>query len=230
MITVIKKVIFVICVLLLAFPFCVSAEKEKYIDSLKPYGDFYTFDNDEAEVEKSLSMTKSEIEAYLNENKIVYFAVDKENRRQIKLSVSETDFSNSIINLNGLTDESIINLLPEMCGIEGLNGSIILNGGQKFVKVELKSTDSGGDYLLTQYITVAERKMLILSFNNATDTDTEYIDKTFESFSSPLFDAKTESSTKSNIILIIIVLLVFISVIALVTVIKDLTVQRKKEE
>ncbi len=212
-----KRIIALLAAFLLLFSVTVSAESKI---SLKPDGEFITETEKIAEI---IGMEKDGILDFCIENNIIYIAVNKDNSKQIRVTEKETDFSKSIVNINGLSEENINELLPDIIGIEGVKGEVLNKNGQKFIKTELSSSDSGGEYILTEYITVANKKVYVLSFYTASKTATDYIEKTFKTFESPYFINEINSS----IVYVVIAFAIFLtaSVIIVITIIKDLKVK-----
>jgi hypothetical protein len=160
----------------------------------------------------------------------VYLAVNSGNTKQIRIRTEITEFSNSIGNISNLSDDNITALISDIVGIEDVNGDIIEKDGQKFIKIQLRSTDSGGEYILTQYFTVASKQNFVLSFYTDINEDTEYIEKTFESYTSPYFNSITQnnkSNSMSYIILGAAILFLVICVVVTITIVLDL---KKKNE
>ena len=193
-----KKFILVLTMLVLSLNFTVSAEN---IISLTAPDGFLVHSKNPEELSKILKMNENELSEYCADNNILYLAVDSDNSRQIRITTSESSFSNSIINLSHITDDKIISLAPEISGIDGVRGETVSINGQKFLKIQVQSADSGGDFILTQYITVADRQNFIISFYSDADADLKFIEKSLYSLSSPLF-AKAEE--KTSILFVII--------------------------
>lgn len=169
-------------------------------------------------------VTEAELKDYCSKNSIVYYAVDGENKRQIRLSVLQTDFSAGAVNLSNLTDDSIAALLPDITGIENVRGEIVYTGAQKFVKTELSSSDSGGEYTVIQYITVAGKKEYVLSFTTSAGVDTGYAKEVFETLKSEDFAEATKKPQKNYgaVILAAVVLLIFACAYIIYTLIRDI--------
>ncbi len=183
----IKKIISVICAALFLFSINVFAQKEKIVESIKPYGEFYIYGEDNSEIAQIFGMSEADLNDHCNDNAVAYLAVNKDNSKQIKVTHTVTDFSSSIVNISGLTDSNITALIPDITGVEGAKGDIINKNGQKFVMTQFKTVDSGGEYILTQYFTVADKTNIVLSFYTKATVNREYIEKTFETFTSKLF-------------------------------------------
>ena len=78
----------------------------------------YTAGGDNGKIAAALNIDSEELSSYISENNVEYFAVNKENTVQIKLTVNITEFSSSVSNLSNLSDGNIESLLPEITGID----------------------------------------------------------------------------------------------------------------
>lgn len=223
----IKRLFVIFTLLCVVFSFSVSAEEAESQKLLEPYGEFYVLGEDNGKLSEILGLSAEE----LNRVEADYLAVNGDNSKQIRLTSEVTDFSNSIGNLSHLSNDKITKLVPDITGIESAKGRVIDKDGQKFIRVQLRSADSGGEYILTQYITVAARKSFILSFYTHINEDTEYIEKTFETFSSPLFiSSSKDKKTESIQYVIIIAAVIFFVVCAVITVSIIIDLRKGKRE
>lgn len=200
--------------------------------TLKPYGDFFEYSESPQKVQDILITDADALTKTINENGIIYLAVNEENTKQIQVLCKETDFSSTVINLTDLSNESINSLLPDITGLENIKGEIIYLKAQKFVKINLRSNNDDDEYILTQYCTVADRKMYTLSFYTKDGVETDYIDKTFESFYSPDFLSAVETEDNLSGIRIVTIIgavvLSSICVVLIVSILIDIF-KRKKE-
>ena len=192
----------VVIVLCLLFPFSSLASDSYSIEAGK---DFSAFPKEEG-VAQRLHISREELQDFCYRNNIVYLAADRRNTRQIRLSISSTEFSQSAGQLSGLTDEKIRALIPELTGEN--QGEIIKKGGQKFIFQEILLEDASGKYLLTQYITVAARKYYVLSFYTQSGTQTDYIEEVFAGFASPDFKQEEQEENSSILLAVFPVLIV----------------------
>lgn len=165
----VKKIICLIAVLLLAFSFSVSAKEE-----------FLVHGKDD--LSSLLNMSTSEIDTYCKENNITYFAVNRDNTKQIKRIEYEDEFSKEVKDLSILTDGQIWSMASELSGFPDVLGNLVYDGrgDYKFLKTEHKTKDSGGEYVITQFVTVKDSKKITLSFYTAANADREYIDSVLE--------------------------------------------------
>lgn len=143
--------------------------------------EFHLYGKDNKKLAKVLSMTESEVEQYCENNHITLLAVNDDNTKQIRETTRETEFSKTVKNLAVLSDKEILDLTFQLCGLENVNGKVIEKDVYKYLKIEVKSQDSGGEYILTQYITVKNSKIVVLSFYTSGDKDTAYVENVFNS-------------------------------------------------
>ncbi len=196
----IKKIFLIIAVAVLSIGFTVNAAESVSLDLPE---EFYIHSQNPEKVSEILNIEEKELSAYCMNNSILFLAVNDDNSKQIRVSVGENEFSNSVVNVSNLSDDKISHLAPDISGIEDVRGEVVNLNGQKFLVIGTKSEDSGGEYILTQYITVADRQIIVLSFYNNASADSDYIKDVFESFSCPIFiNNKTEA--KINIMLVFV--------------------------
>ena len=177
----------------------------------------------EKELASILGITENELIGYCRENSIEYLAVNRDNTKQIRLSVKQTEFSSAVINFSNLSDENIAAVIPEIIGVSNVKCETADKNGQKFAKILLSSSDSGGEYTVSQYITVANKKLFILSVCTAADKDIEYADKIFEGFDAEDFNhTKSQKNGYSGIIVGAIAILVVGCAFVAVTLIRDI--------
>ena len=149
------------------FSFSVCAENK---DNFYVHGEATTY------VSEILGMTEDQLKDYVNNNNITYLAVNRDNTKQIRKTEISDAFSKKIGNFLTLKDDEILELAEELTGFEDVNATVFDRGDKRFLKVSVKTTDSGGEYYLTQYVTVANSKKEILSFYTASGENTDYIE------------------------------------------------------
>lgn len=177
----------------------------------------------EKELAEILGIAEDELISYCRDNGIEYLAVNRDNTKQIRLSVKQTEFSSAVINFSNLSDENIAAVIPEIIGVSNVKCETADKNGQKFAKILLSSSDSGGEYTVSQYITVANKKLFILSVCTAADKDIEYADKIFEGFDAEDFNhTKSQKNGYSGIIVGAIAILVVGCAFVAVTLIRDI--------
>lgn len=177
----------------------------------------------EKELASILGITENELIGYCRENSIEYLAVNRDNTKQIRLSVNQTEFSSAVINFSNLSDENIAAVVPDIVGVSNVKCETADKNGQKFAKVRLSSSDSGGDYTVSQYITAANKKLFILSVCTAADKDADYADEIFEGFDSGDFNhTKSTKNGYNGIIVGAIVILAVVCAFVTITLIRDI--------
>lgn len=221
----IKKFLIILLAILPLMMLKVSAKRNAE-PQIEPFGEFVVYEQDEKKVSEIIGMTEENLEEYCKQNNVEYLAVNKDNSKQIRLTVTQKDFSRNIVNLNNLSPEKIQSLIPEITGFSDVLGEVTEKNGQKFIKVNLKSSDSGGEYILTQYITVTNKKSYTLSFYTFAGVDTDYIEKTFESYA----DSEIFESEKNYIPIVITAFILFLCVGIFVafTIIRDIKKERNE--
>ena len=135
--------------------------------------------------------------------------------------------------MSNLSNDKIIALSSRLSGFEDAKGEVVVKDGQKFLKVQLRSADSGGEYILTQYITVAAKQRFILSFYTDINEDTEYIEKTFDVFTSPHFKSETAENKNDGIQYVILIaagLFFAVCIVIGISIVTDILKSKKQEE
>lgn len=151
------------------------------VSALEIGDDFYLYGRDDKKLAGTLNMTEDEVKSYCEQNNINVLAVNKDNTKQIREVIHQTEFSKTVKNLAVLKNDEILDLTYQLCGIENAKGKVIEKDAYKYLKIEVKGKDSGGEYILTQYITVKNSKTVTLSFYTSNGKDTSYTDEIFNS-------------------------------------------------
>ncbi len=202
---VIKKIICIVVVLLIGCSFSVLAED-----------DFLVYGKDDIDrFCEVLNMDAGAIKDYCDENNITYFAINKDNTKQIKRTELVDAFSQKAVDLSVLDDNEILKLAGDISGFPDAKGEVINHQNLKFLKLRLESKDSGGNYTLTEYITVKDAKKVMLTFYTAKNESEEYIDKVF----SEQFQKETNYTP---FLTVGIIIFIFIGLVATAFIIKDL--------
>ena len=193
--------------------------------------EFYTNGDNAEKAAEIVGLDKDRLESYLEDNGIVYFAANSDNTKQIRISVGESEFSGSVINLSNLSDDKITALMPDITGSREIRGDIVEKDGQKFVKTQISTSDSGGKYTVIQYITVAAKKNYVLSFYTSENEDTDYTETLFKTYKSDEFySEKSDKSGYGYIILGAVILLCLVSAYIIFTLIRDIKNEGNKSE
>lgn len=193
--------------------------------------EFYTNGDNAEKAAEIVGLDKDRLESYLEDNGIVYFAANSDNTKQIRISVGESEFSGSVINLSNLSDDKITALMPDITGSREIRGDIVEKDGQKFVKTQISTSDSGGKYTVIQYITVAAKKNYVLSFYTSENEDTDYTETLFKTYKSDdFYSEKSDKGGYGYIILGAVILLCLVSAYIIFTLIRDIKNEGNKSE
>lgn len=193
--------------------------------------EFYTNGDNAEKTAEIVGLDKDRLESYLEDNGIVYFAANSDNTKQIRISVGESEFSGSVINLSNLSDDKITALMPDITGSREIRGDIVEKDGQKFVKTQISTSDSGGKYTVIQYITVAAKKNYVLSFYTSENEDTDYTETLFKTYKSDdFYSEKSDKSGYRYVILGAVILLCLVSAYIIFTLIRDIKNEGNKSE
>lgn len=193
------------------------------VSALEIGDDFYLYGRDNKKLADVLSMSEDEVLAYCKDNNITLLAVNNDNTKQIRETTRVTEFSKTVNNLAVLKNDEIIDLTYQLCGIENVKGKVIEKDVYKYLKIEVKSQDSGGEYILTQYITVKGGKSVVLSFYTSDGKDTSYTDDIFNS------QFSNTSATKGWLTAALAVMLLICAVLSLM-IVRDLKAPKMAEE
>ena len=190
--------------------------------------EFYIYSEDADSVCEILQSDSKTLDKYLGEKKIIFFALNADNSKQIRISEFEDVFSKTVKNISALKDNDLKELIPDIIGTDKIEGEVVKNGDQKYIKTEYDSQD--GEFYLTQYNTVANGKNYVLSFLTRTKPDDEFINTYFNSFAdSNMFKSMPKEKTNGTLIVVGIVLISLIAAAITITIIKD-TVKAKREQ
>ena len=193
------------------------------VSALEIGDDFYLYGRDDKKLAAALNMTEDEVKSYCEQNNINLLAVNSDNTKQIREITRETEFSKAVKNLAVLKNDEILTLTYQLCGLENVKGKVIEKDAYKYLKIEVKGKDSGGEYILTQYITVKNSKTVTLSFYTSNGKDTSYTDKIFNSQFSNITATKTWLT-------VALALMLGLSAILSVMIVRDLKPPKMEEE
>ena len=187
--------------------------------------DFYVYGQQDAQLCEVIGMTEGELKEYCKTNNITFLAVNKTNTKQIRKTEIKDNFSKKAGDFSAFKDKEILDLTEELTGFSNVKGVVIEENKQKFLKVEVKTTDSGGEYIITQYITVADTVKKTLTFYTDAKEDTDYVEEVFSS----QFKVSNTVSAFKVITVVGIALFSVLALIVLVAIIKDTFTKKPTE-
>lgn len=207
------RILTVIIVLLTILNMTVSALGYEY--SITP-SDNFTFakqGDDLTKIAKKLNMTTDDLNKYFSDNKLIYLAVSDDVKSQIKISVTEDEFSKKVNDISLLDDNVLNNFAKSLSS----DSSIVTNNDRKFVLVNDTHKDSGGIYTVTQYITICDGKTFyFIGYNDGKDISKE-ITSVFKTFT--LNQQQSDSADNNVFSIVIIIGIVVFSMVAIIMVI-----------
>ena len=191
---ILKKII-ISFLLLLVFTFNATALS---VDNLTPTDDLILYSENPSQVSEILKVDENSLAETIKENNIIFLAVNEKNSKQIQLIWDETAFSSSVGNLSNLSNDSINALLPDITGDDNIKGDIVYLENQKLVKIN-KTSDN---FIITQFYTIKDNKIYILSFFTNSDESLDYIDKTLVTGDESNIDKAIDSAKLYRIVII----------------------------
>lgn len=207
------RILTVIIVLLTILNMTVSALGYEY--SITP-SDNFTFakqGDDLTQIAKKLNMTTDDLNKYFSDNKLIYLAVSDDVKSQIKISVTEDEFSKKVNDISLLDDNVLNNFAKSLSS----DSSIVTNNDRKFVLVNDTHKDSGGIYTVTQYITICDGKTFyFIGYNDGKDISKE-ITSVFKTFT--LNQQQSDSADNNVFSIVIIIGIVVFSMVSIIMVI-----------
>lgn len=183
--------------------------------------EFLVYGKQNSALAKTLGMSETELKDYCKSSGITYLAANADNTKQVRKTEIQDAFSKQIVDFAVLKDKEILDLTTELTGFSDAKGEVVVKNSYKFLKIEMETEDSGGKYILTQYITVKKSTKQVLTFYTAVDADRGYIDEIFEQQFKKEFDYKP-------FVIIGVILLGLAIVVISVLIFKDLN--KNKEE
>ena len=207
------RILTVIIVLFTVFNMNVSALGYEY--SITP-SDNFTFakqGDDLTKIAKKLNMTTDDLNKYFSDNKLIYLAVSDDVKSQIKISVTEDEFSKKVNDISLLDDNALNNFAKSLSS----DSSIVTNNDRKFVLVNDTHKDSGGIYTVTQYITICDGKTFyFIGYNDGKDISKE-MTSVFKTFT---LNQQQSGSADNNVFSIVIIIgIVVFGLVAIIMVI-----------
>lgn len=172
-----------------------------------------------------LGMTEASLESYCTENEIVYLAVNDDNTKQIRLTESKTPFSEAVGELSALSESEAEAVTADLAG-KDFQAELVLANGKRFVKATAALSDSGGNYILTRYITVTDKKEYALSFYTAASESNDYAERIFKTLSFGKAESGAPVSLKGVMLFAAAALILVLMGYILYTVIRDIRLKR----
>lgn len=224
------KILFatLLCVIIL-FPINAAANASVNIKDIDE--EFFVFSNvaDKEKVSEITGEDKEALEEFCSSGGIIYLAVNEDNSKQIRISRTKSNFSEKLGNISFLTEEEITDVFKQDIE-ETSNYKIVEKNSQKFIVTENSYSDSGGKYILTRYITIANENIYTLSFYTSENSDTGYIEKVFNGYECDSFLNYNSNSNNGYTLLAVTVMLALLASWIVYTLIRDLMAREGKQD
>lgn len=178
--------------------FSITVSASSYDFTISSNDNFISTQSDDTltAVSEKLNTTPKELEAYLKENNIIYIAVSRNNKSQIKISALTDNFSSKVGDISRLDDAGIKEFTASISKNSNSPAKIVENGGRKYICVKDTLNDENGTYTVTQYITICNNKTYYFSANNPGDVTSDEITTLFNSFK--LIETTSDKSANSE--------------------------------
>ena len=176
------------------------------------------------ELAEIYSMTDKELEDYYKQHNLLFFATNKENTCQVKVTCVNNDFSKSAVSFSTLSDSELETVAKELAGDSFQNlGHLTGKDGNKYIKLRRSLSDSGGVYTATEYITVCSGKLYTVDISVSKIVSQDNTEELFEGIS--ITDNANAKAQRKNIFYVVLIV-IGIAVLSAVTVILGFTVIR----
>ena len=188
----------------------------------------YNSENISSSDQNILGMDKAELHKYFKDNSILYLGVDNNSQFVFEITSQETDFSKGINDFKNIKENDIEDFADSMnffsYSIEALGDGIYIVG-------EYLTDDSVNSPIVTQYVTVKQGQLYVITFNSSKVTSKDNLQRIKNVVSGITYienDVPQKVSLLSVIGVAVLAVLIFcIALYILVTIIKD--IRRRKE-
>lgn len=221
------KILAVVAIIFMLVGVQISATAYEYNISVPEGYAIATKDGVHSLVAERLGMTTEEVDAFINENEILYFAVSEDLKTQARLSAFTDNFSSAVNDIAYLDSVKLEEFKTALCGES--EGEILKLQDRLFIVSAKTLNDSGGDYTVTQYITLCGGKTYYLSCYNDGEGTSDEVMKIVESFSLSEIQESNNSFFITSRIIIFAGIALF-SIIAVVMTVGIIKLARAKDD
>lgn len=176
------KIICILVILICAFSLTAGATSTAFeIQLSKDYNTLYQGD-DPSPMAKRLGMEKKELQDYMKDNGVLLIAVSKDRSKQVRIIEEKTEFSSLAEDISALDEEALNNLSQRLTSNQNSEFQYVTNNKRKYIKFSDVLSDSGGSYVMTQYITIKNGRFYKLCFYNSGELQDDEADAVFNQF------------------------------------------------
>ena len=180
-----KRVITLITVslLLLSSLFVCAVTNEYTLTVPKGFTVWQSGENME-EISLIFGISEEELKKQCNEKNIVYAAANHDNSKQVTLSITENEFSNTAVSFSRLSNKDLKEIANDFNDSKRAKIEIVTSkDSNRYIKITEELYDSGGQYTLTEYITVCSEKLYTLCITETTsEKQTTLADSVFNNY------------------------------------------------
>ncbi len=173
-----KRFIIITAVLCLAFSITAGAYAYDFNMDIDSGFSVLTEDliNSNEEYVESLGHTVQSVKKYFADNNLILFANSADNRQQIQVKCTQTEFSKQLYELSLLSDDNAADIADKLLPKGQENNYTLLELGDMLLfEVQSTDKDSGGAFCGLQYITIRNGNLYSIGFfENGTEFSNEF--------------------------------------------------------
>ena len=213
------------CVICLFALITVFAAAEDYSVTASSGFTVAYYGEDMAKAAKIMGLSEKELKTLCRENDVQFVAVNADNSVQIRLSRYQTELSKKTEDLSSLSDSLVEELFSDIGENKYVKATL---GNTVFFKMTENLSDSGGNYVSDQYVTVKNGYVYLVSVYRAESADTEAA----EAFLQGIRINRTVIFSNKQKILVASAIAVLVILIGFMVrgIIKDVRIQKRENE
>jgi len=198
-----------------------------------------TVDSNEDYIEL-LGFGTNSFKNYLEDKSIVSFAANRNNSRQLRLVVKETEFTKQLGSISEALDSELKIIGDKL--LKGGYSYIHRTGGNVFYEIDSVAEGEDGEYCTLQFITVKNGKYYALIYNGSragiTTAERRLVEDTLKTLKIPdeggAIAAVGSAGTKRMVYIVIVSLVIIAGLVCIVLngylLIKDVRKRKKKDD
>lgn len=132
-------------------------------------------------VAERLNMEESIVKSYFTKNALKLIAVSSDGKTQVRISRFTDNFSSDVYDAENLNDKQTSQMIS-LYSSSYDTATVIESDGRKFAKTVGLLKDSGGEYTVTQYVTIAGGGVYVITCYNPGRGTSEEIENIFSTF------------------------------------------------
>ena len=170
-----------VLICLLSFNVFAADSQAFELELSKDYNTLY-LGEDATSMAKRLNMDTKELKSYMEENGVLMIAVSKDRSRQIRVCEEETEFSSLAEDISAIDKETLSEFAQVVTSDNNSEFEYVTNNDRKYIKFSSVLSDSGGSYVMTQYVTICKGRIYRFCFYNSGKTVSSEADEVFADF------------------------------------------------